>query len=386
MKRFYSYQNTALQVLENYSGEIPFASHLKNFFSAEKKYGSSDRKHIAQLCYCYFRLGKLGFNDAKQRMAAALFLCTTEPSELLASFDEELNANVTLTLLEKLAYLKIEIDDLFPWKNELENEIDAIIFSKSFLIQPDLFLRVRQGKDKSVKEKLHEADITFKDKHHHCLALLNATKIDDVLEIDKDVVVQDMSSQKVSGFIETAIGKKFTFKVWDCCAASGGKSILAYDVNPNIILTVSDIRESILINLKKRFTVAGIKTYRSFIADLADENYKSLKHNFQFIICDVPCSGSGTWARTPEQLCFFDQSKIEEYAALQKKIVVNAMKQLEPGGYFLYITCSVFKKENSEVVDFIKKEFHLELTKMELIKGYDDKADTMFAALLHKAL
>ena len=57
-------------------------------------------------------------------------------------------------------------------------------------------------------------------------------------------------------------------------------------------------------------------------------------------------------------------------------------RQLNNNGYFLYITCSVFKKENEAIVDFIKQQFHLELIKMELLKGYDKKADTMFAALI----
>jgi 16S rRNA (cytosine967-C5)-methyltransferase len=52
----------------------------------------------------------------------------------------------------------------------------------------------------------------------------------------------------------------------------------------------------------------------------------------------------------------------------------------------LYITCSVFKKENEEVVELIKKQFDLKVEKMELIKGYDKKADTLFAALLLKPL
>ena len=71
---------------------------------------------------------------------------------------------------------------------------------------------------------------------------------------------------------------------------------------------------------------------------------------------------------------------------MQKKIVATAITQLEPGGYFLYITCSVFKKENEEAVDFIKNEYKLQLVKMELLKGYDKKADTMFAALLQRPL
>ena len=59
---------------------------------------------------------------------------------------------------------------------------------------------------------------------------------------------------------------------------------------------------------------------------------------------------------------------------------------LKPGGHLLYITCSVFKKENEENVSFIKENFHFDLIKMEVLKGYDKKADTLFAALLKKPL
>jgi 16S rRNA (cytosine967-C5)-methyltransferase len=160
---------------------------------------------------------------------------------------------------------------------------------------------------------------------------------------------------------------------------------MAKDMLGDIDLTVSDVRESILINLKKRFNEAGITKYKSFIADLTQSS-KLTTNSFHLIIADVPCTGSGTWSRNPEQLYYFEQKKIEEYSILQKKIVSNVIKHLQPGGYLLYITCSVFIKENEEVVDFIEQNFHLDVIKMEVLRGYDMKADTMFAALLQKPL
>jgi 16S rRNA (cytosine967-C5)-methyltransferase len=111
---------------------------------------------------------------------------------------------------------------------------------------------------------------------------------------------------------------------------------------------------------------------------------KNLKS--EIIITDVPCSGSGTWSRTPEQLYFFQERKIGEYSALQKRIVSNAISQLQPGGSFVYITCSVFKKENEEVAMYIKENFHLQLKQMEVLKGYDKKADSMFVAVFKRPL
>ena len=158
------------------------------------------------------------------------------------------------------------------------------------------------------------------------------------------------------------------------------------DAYPDIDLTVSDIRESILHNLKKRFGEAGITRYKSKVVDLTAANPGPMGSGFDVIVADVPCTGSGTWSRAPEQLCLFERNRIDEYSSRQKKIVSNVISQLKPVGHLLYITCSVFKKENEEVVMFIRDNFHLDLVKMEILKGYDKKADTMFAALLQKPL
>jgi 16S rRNA (cytosine967-C5)-methyltransferase len=108
--------------------------------------------------------------------------------------------------------------------------------------------------------------------------------------------------------------------LWDCCAASGGKSILAYDQFSSLKLTVSDVRASILSNLRKRFERAGIRHYASFVADITSPRFQ-LNKTFDIVLCDVPCSGSGTWSRTPEQLSFFARSKSGSTRNFRKKSV-----------------------------------------------------------------
>ena len=284
--------------------------------------------------------------------------------------------------LNFLPHFSGSILDVFPWNDELSNEIDLTKFNESFFIQPDLFLRLRPGKENIVKEKLTIAAIDFNIESHNCLALSNASKLDGIIEIDKEAVIQDISSQKVLDLLQLQTSNpKPQTKIWDCCAASGGKSILAYDTIPNIQLTVSDVRSSILHNLKKRFENAGIKNYKSFITDLAHSPLTTHHSPFDLIICDAPCSGSGTWSRTPEQLHFFKNDKIDYYTNLQKKIAVNASKSLKKGGQFLYITCSVFKKENEDVVDYLKQNTALQLKAMKYYKGYEKRGDTLFVAL-----
>ena len=326
--------------------------------------------------------------SVEESILAGLFLCSDKSHEILAALKPEWNEKTYLPLEEKLLIINCSflITQIFPWKEELSDGIDYEKFCESFFTQPDLFLRLRPGNEEIVIQKLKKAGIEFQIITGSCLALPNNSKVDSVIAIDKEAVIQDYSSQQVGRYLidHQPPTSNQQLKIWDCCAGSGGKSIMAYDLNPAIELTVSDVRESILANLKKRFQIAGIKKYKSAIIDLTkpDAIQHSIINNQQsIIICDTPCTGSGTWSRTPEQLYFFNENKIEEYALLQKRIASNVIPYLQSGGSLIYITCSVFRKENEEVVEFIKQKSNLQLKHMELLKGYEKKADSMFVAV-----
>ncbi len=383
MKHF-SHLNSAAEIIRLYKGEQPFHHFIKEFFRQHKKYGSKDRKRISGLCYAFFRLGKsFPALPTEERILAGLFLCSTQPDELLQNIQPEWNAAIQQMPEEKCAIAGLPYHELavFPYTGQLGSAIDKESFILSHLQQPDLFIRIRPGYEKKVPRQLEEAGASYQRVSDSCLAFPNAAKIDGLLQPDKEAVIQDYSSQRVGELIELAKACGPVSTVWDCCAASGGKSILAKDILGNIHLTVSDIRKTILINLQKRFSEAGIINYTSLVADLSGETAAAPTTDFDLIIADVPCSGSGTWGRTPESLSYFKEEEINRYQALQQKIVTNAFTHLKKGGCFLYITCSVFKKENEDMASFIEATLHPRLIKMETLKGYEKKADTMFAAL-----
>lgn len=69
-----------------------------------------------------------------------------------------------------------------------------------------------------------------------------------------------------------------------------------------------------------------------------------------FIILDSPCSCSGTWNRKPESKWRMDWKKLDNLASMQKKLLNRAVNLCEPGGHVLYITCSLLKLENENIV------------------------------------
>ncbi len=395
MSRYHSYINTAVKLIETYKGEIPFNSFIKQFFAKEKKFGSKDRKQIASLCYSYYRLG-LAFNKQldTDNLLAAFFLCNNQPSETINTLKPEWGEKTNESAAVKINFLKKEftLADIFPFKNELDETIPFESFCKSFLTQPDLFIRIRPQHKITVIEKIKKIGLPYHFMHNNtCVQFPAATNIDNFLEPDKEVVIQDYNSQLVLNYLQEnlqALCEKNkpaeNLSILDCCAASGGKSILLTDIlQQKINLTVSDIRPGSISNLHQRFKKAGIKNYQHFITDISSPKNKLPSTSYDIIICDAPCTGSGTWSRTPEQLYFFNPSAIAGFAEKQKKIAANVLPYLKQDGLFFYITCSVFKKENDEVAGYIQQQ-NMQLLQMQYLYGDDKKADSMFVAVFKK--
>lgn len=385
MTRWENYINTAEKIIKGYNGALPLHHSLKAFFKANPHMGSRDRKRIQQLVYQYFRLGRWqAALPVKERMLLGVFLCEHAPDDLLQFFRPDWNERATASLEEKLSLAGFTWDarEAFPFAAHLSEGIDAGTFTRSHLQQPHLFIRTRPGKKQGVVRLLEAAGIPFEAVGESALALPNGTKTEIILPEKSWYEIQDLSSQETGLRFQPEAGEHW----WDCCAASGGKSILLHDLQPKIHLLASDVRASILENLKKRFAEAGLKNYSSKVLDLTSPSLRSEmpRTRFSGIILDAPCSGSGTWGRTPESISFFKAGQIAEYAALQKKIARNVTPFLEPGGRLVYITCSVFREENEDAVAFLQRECGVEVEESGVIGGYERGADTMFVAVGRK--
>jgi 16S rRNA (cytosine967-C5)-methyltransferase len=378
---------TFQRILGNYPAETPLSKFLPGFYRQNKQMGSTDRKVANRLIYNYFRLGKALFNTPiEERLMVAEFLCNSQINSFLQHFKPEWALCIGFDIDEKLklvktAYPAFKLTDVFPWSADLSGGIDKEAFLKSIFIQPDLFIRVRKGFDQHVKALLTKESVVFKDEGNGCLALPNGTRLEAIFAQQNWFEVQDLSSQQTAHYFKPQRWEAW----WDACAASGGKSLLLHEQQPDLKLVVSDIRESILANLDERFQQAGLIKYQKKLLDLT-RNVDPELHNYAFdgIILDAPCSGSGTWGRTPEMISQFQPQKIEFFQRLQQSISRNVVKYLKPGKPLIYITCSAFKAENEDAVAFMVKELGMKVEEQAVLKGYENKADTMFICSLVK--
>jgi 16S rRNA (cytosine967-C5)-methyltransferase len=421
MSYLHTHINTAEKIISNYTGAEPFHHHLKTFFKEYKKAGSKDRKQVSHLCYTYFRIGRaLMERSFRERLIAALLLCDPQSvylDVLIKDYSEkskeafkpiqekhskendavdkvysgtpidhlEISEGVTseniyngrIEVVQRL-FPEFNSDLIFPFEEELSEGLDKHTYAKSFLNQPDLHVRLRPGKN-SAGDKLKTIG-GFLRSNQNSYVFNNGTNLEADIKLDRDVVIQDWSSQQVANFFPELPGR---ISIWDACAASGGKSLLAVDHYKNPELTVTDKRSNILHNLVQRFSIAELRNYKSMVTDLSVSKPHKPAGFFDLVIADIPCSGSGTWGRNPENLYYFNEVKVGEYQLLQRSIVRNLFDSVKPRGYLLYITCSVFRKENEENVDLIL-ENGFELVKSGIINGASENADYMFAALLRK--
>jgi len=388
MKAFHQL-STFQKIISEFKNDEPLSRFLGLHYRQNKQMGSRDRRMASRLVYNYFRLGNaLGDIDLVERLAVAEFLCNDISNSFLEYYQPEWNNQVELSLAEKLAlvkekYAQFDLKDVFPFNEHFSEGIDQEAYLLSFFTQPDLFIRVKATEEQKIKKLLASADIKFEAKGNQTIALSNGTKLEQIITDSSSYEIQDWSSQKVGQFFEPKKWEKW----WDCCAASGGKTLLLHALQPDLKLLVTDNRESILENLQQRFALAGIRSYQKKVFDLTLSQDLFL-HDYEFdgIIFDAPCSGSGTWGRTPEMIAQFANHKIKFYTELQKKIANNVVKYLKPEKPLIYITCSVFKEENEDQVKWLCDTFNLEIEKQELIKGYEVKADTMFVARLIKGV
>ena len=149
-----------------------------------------------------------------------------------------------------------------------------------------------------------------------------------------------------------AVSQPGAKRVWDCCAAPGGKTVVLGRRLPEAQLLATDLSPVRLRRLKDRLgrelPAGNVQTAQADAAALPEAD-----GSFDLILCDVPCSGTGTLARNPEIRQRLEPADLRRQAERQIRVLSGALKHLAPGGRLLYATCSLEPEENEAVVEAV---------------------------------
>ena len=142
----------------------------------------------------------------------------------------------------------------------------------------------------------------------------------------------------------------------DMCAAPGGKTTALRSVLPEDCVLVSNEpmgnRAQILLENITKWGAPNCIVTNNYPRD-----FRKAKLKFDLILCDVPCSGEGMFRKDPNAISEWSMQNVEKCWRLQREIVSDAWECLNPGGLFIYSTCTYNTKENEENIQWILENF-----------------------------
>ena len=195
--------------------------------------------------------------------------------------------------------------------------------------------------------------------------------------------VQDANSQLVAAFLDVKPG----MRVVDTCAGAGGKTLhLASLMENKGQLIAMDLYESKLNQLKLRAKRNGAFNIEYRIID-SSKVIKKLYEKADRVLIDAPCSGLGVLKRNPDAKWKLQPEFIENIKKTQAEVLENYSKMVKPGGKLVYATCSILPSENeNQIKHFLTTEIGKNFTFVKDTKllAHQSGFDGFYMALLER--
>jgi len=359
----YLFYKNASELIHGYDGSMPFHLYLKERFRENKNWGSKDRKRYRACCYHFWR--------------NAVGVSRNNADVILSYLKTHFPADITHQQPES------EIPPYGPFSTHLSTPLSAELLSPWFQTEPCVWIRALNNKEKQVHKALEQQQIEILAHQGPSFAVSSQADLQTILDAGI-AYIQDIGSQEAMDWSDLEMASFCTkdHSIWDCCAGAGGKSLTLLQNYPNAQIHCSDVRKNILENLQKRFQSLQLKAPQTQVLDLSQEKSRQSYH---VVVADVPCSGSGTWRRNPENLHFFTQGEINVYAHRQQTILNHLSDSVLTGGYLVYLTCSVFHAENeSNIAMFIEKHPEYHCIEQKFCGGNENNGDFIYRAVLQR--
>ncbi|MFX0544378.1 RsmB/NOP family class I SAM-dependent RNA methyltransferase [Roseovarius sp. S1116L3] len=379
----------AIDLLDRISAGEPAEKALTSWARGSRFAGSGDRAavrdHVYQALRCWRSYACLGGGDSgRARMIGALRSAGSDPAEVFTGIG---HAPAPLTAAEEAAGWApsgADAVDLPEWLWETfqaslgpDAEAAAMVLRQRAPVMLRANLR-HAGRDDIVRT-LAEQDI---HSEVHPVAKTAIKVIDGARRIARSrayleglVELQDGSGQAAMEGIDLTASES----ILDYCAGGGGKA-LALAARTDAQVYAHDIDARRMQDLPERAKRAG--------ADVTLLDTSALPANapYAIVLCDAPCSGSGTWRRTPEAKWRLTPDWLDELTDLQTDILGKASQLVAPGGQLIYATCSVLRVENEErIEEFLAGATVWRLEKQQRFE-ISDGGDGFFVTHLTRAM
>ena len=376
----------AIAVLDQIAGGDLAEQALTAWARGSRFAGSKDRAAVRDHVYDVLRarrsLGDGTGRGLMQRLALregwsldALFSGEGHaPAQLTASEGVDLSQPLTLSNAARCDMP----DWLWPlWEESLGDQAKAAALAQQG--RADVFLRVnaRKATPQIAMISLEAAGVAtvLHPAVSGCLRVTEnprRVKMTDAY-LDGLVELQDASSQHAVQQVPIAAGAR----VLDYCAGGGGKALALADRHDARIFA-HDIAPKRMRDLPQRATRAGVTIETIATRDLPNQP------KFDVVFCDAPCSGSGTWRRTPDAKWRFFQDDLDRLMQSQDEVLRAASSLITDAGLLVYATCSVLKVENDAAISRFLTEFPgWKVTQRQQLLPNDD-GDGFFVCCLVK--
>ncbi|MBR5154342.1 MAG: RsmB/NOP family class I SAM-dependent RNA methyltransferase [Alphaproteobacteria bacterium] len=339
----------------------PADNILDEYFKKRRYIGSKDRRFIADEAWKIIR-NRMKYTEMLSPYFDARLLVGLHfiNSDLELLFNSEEYAPMKLSKLEKETLKKAEeVEDLnefslYECPKWLFDKFDNKRLLESLNEPAYLDVRANLTSREKAKERLKKEGLFFSYTPLCPIGLRSYDRINlnnCITYQDGDIEVMDEASQ----IIALLCNVKKHHKVIDYCAGAGGKSLaIGALLNNEGVIFAHDINAKRLAKINKRAERLGIKNIK-LVENVKDDD-------FQRFIIDAPCSGSGTWRRSPDAKFRLTLKKLEETTKTQEEILEFGANHVKDGGELIYITCSVFPEENEEQIEkFLKKHPNFEV-------------------------
>ena len=311
------------------AGKTPLDVLLRHYFREHKALGSKDRAWVSETLYHYIRWKNL-YDTLSLDPTATLPVCDHLPLYLQLATPQKLLQQLTEAYGEEKA---IQICRVNQTRAPVTIRANLLKISRDDLLQKfSSHFEVSPTTDS-------KTGIQFASK-------VNFAELPEFKEGLFEV--QDEASQLGAQLVRASPKDQ----ILDYCAGAGGKSLaFAPRMGQSGQLYLYDIRPQALQEAKKRFKRAGIQNVQF--------NLPTKQASMDWVVVDVPCSGTGTYRRNPDLKWKFDYIDLPFLIQQQRDIFEKALSYLHPKGTIVYMTCSILPEENEKQVNYFQQKYGL---------------------------